>query len=431
MASEEREHKAISYFASGAGDSTVKIWKVDEVPSEDVKRSDKEAPGYVLAHTLTKHQEKVTCAAFDNNKELLATGSADKSVLLWKSETGALHAAMEDLKEGPLCVAFDTTGAMLAVGGWDHTIQLRKTECGAVIATLRGHTSAVTAVAFSPNGQTMASASRDGTVRLWNVRVGEVAAQPVALLERHSGVVTCVAFSHDGCLLATGGHDTRVLVWETAALTGVATRVPQASVSSPGGAGSTSPTNPSSVASCHSLIEHTEYVLAVAFPSAQGRVLASGSADRRILLWSTENFELITSCTGHTGPVNAVAFSSDATLLVSGARDRTIKVWSVGAREVDGAELWSSECVTTLESKPDGHSMNIECIAVAAEPLIEGLPAPEEEEEQDQPPPQEQQQEAVAVLSAEAGAESVHEAEHEEDAELRAEMNAAAAEAEA
>jgi len=390
----EDNRQSVTMFASGAGDSTVKIWKVDDSQADEqqLKRGEKEGPEFQLAHTLTGHSEKVTCLSFDHTKEFLASGSADKSVLIWKAATGSLHATMDDLKESPLCLSFDPSGEMLAVGGWDNMIQLRKVECGSVISTLKGHTHAVTALAFSPDGATMASASRDGTVRLWKVGLNEISSEPAALLERHSGVVTCISFSHDGSLLASGGHDTRVLVWETAALSGMQPR----DANSSSGIGSSLP-------NCHSLTKHTEYVLAVAFPCGQGRVLASASADKRIVLWSTETYEDITTCVGHTGPVNSISFSSDSSLLVSGSRDRTLRVWAIASREVDGAELWSSEPVALIEPKPDGHSMNIEAVAVAMEEL-----------------PQDDVQEAV-------GDEDEEDFEGAE-VEAQAEVNAAAAE---
>jgi len=413
--------KSISMFASGAGDSVVKVWKVDESTGDDtMKRSDKDSPGYVLAHTLTAHHEKVTCVAFDPVGGLLASGSADKSVLLWKPDEGSLHATMEDLREGPLCLAFDTTGEMLAIGGWDQMIQLRKVEDGSVLASLKGHTSAVTSLAFAPNGSTLASSSRDGTVRLWSVAPGNLSPDTIALLERHSGVVTCVAFSFDGALVASGGHDTRVMVWETAALTGGVRPTANANTDSLAGAPS------SSLASCHTLIEngHTEYVLDLAFPQRKGRILASASADKRILLWSMELFELLWCCEGHTGPVNSLQFSSDGSILVSGSRDRTIRTWAIASREVDGAELWSGECTATLEPKPDGHSMNIECVAVVAvdmeEPVEEEVGMTEEELE-----------ELEAAMAAEedaAGAEAPAGEEGEEGAEAAAEEVAPPAE---
>jgi len=168
------------------------------------------------------------------------------------------------------------------------------------------------------------------------------------------------------------------MVWETAHLTGGVRPVANVNPDSLAGA-------PSSLASCHTLIEngHTEYVLDLAFPQRKGRILASASADKRILLWSMETFELLWACEGHMGPVNSIQFSSDGTILVSGSRDRTIRTWCIASREVDGTELWSGEETAVLEPKPDGHSMNIECVAVVAvaiEEPVEEEPGMTEEE---------------------------------------------------
>merc|ERR1712166_793037 len=158
-----------------------------------------------------------------------------------------------------------------------------------------------------------------------------------------------------------------VMVWETSHLTGGVRQVANANPDSLAGA-------PSSLAQVQILIEggHTEYVLDLAFPQHKGRILASASADKRILLWSMETYELLWAMEGHTGPVNSIQFSSDGTILT----------WAIASREVDGAELWSGEETACLEPKPDGHSMNIECVAVVAvaieEPVEEDAEAPAE-----------------------------------------------------
>src|SRR5205085_9903899 len=65
------------------GDSDIKVWEL--VPA------DKGYKGKEL-HTLKGHQAGVTCVAFGPGGVRLASGSADKNVMIWDLETGkAIH----------------------------------------------------------------------------------------------------------------------------------------------------------------------------------------------------------------------------------------------------------------------------------------------------------------------------------------------------
>ena len=57
-------------------------------------------------------------------------------------------------------------------------------------------------------------------------------------------------------------------------------------------------------------------------------MLASGSSDNTIKLWSTQSDGDMQTLSGHTGIVYAVAFSPDGKLLASASNDKTIKLWS-------------------------------------------------------------------------------------------------------
>jgi hypothetical protein len=73
---------------------------------------------------------------------------------------------------------------------------------------------------------------------------------------------------------------------------------------------------------------HMDSVLSVAF-SPDGKILASGSADRTIKLWDVATGKELRTLSGHTSYVLSVAFSPDGKILASGSGDRTINLWDV------------------------------------------------------------------------------------------------------
>ncbi|MFN3422895.1 MAG: WD40 repeat domain-containing protein, partial [Armatimonadota bacterium] len=106
-------------------------------------------------------------------------------------------------------VSFSPDGQILASGSYDDTVKLWRVSDGRLLRTLVGHTSGVSSVSFSPDGQILASGSYDKTVKLWRVSDGRL----LRTLVGHTDRVWSVSFSPDGQILASGGGDKTIKLW--------------------------------------------------------------------------------------------------------------------------------------------------------------------------------------------------------------------------
>ncbi len=81
---------------------------------------------------------------------------------------------------------------------------------------------------------------------------------------------------------------------------------------------------------CIDLLGHGQQINALAF-SHDGKILVSGSDDRRIILWDASTGRKLKELIGHTGAITSVDFSPNDTTIVSAGIDGTIRLWDVEA----------------------------------------------------------------------------------------------------
>ncbi|CAE6441560.1 unnamed protein product [Rhizoctonia solani] len=74
---------------------------------------------------------------------------------------------------------------------------------------------------------------------------------------------------------------------------------------------------------------HIDEVLALAI-SFDGRYLASGGRDRRILVWDVKEDKFVKAFEGHKDAITALAFRKNSLQLYSASLDRTIKLFDLG-----------------------------------------------------------------------------------------------------
>ena len=276
------------------------------------------------------HKKEVRSLAFSPNDTILASASADGTIMLhswdgqtWKSAPKSLGKDMKPVNS----VAFSPakTTSILVSGGEDGLV-FWDVASGERLAAPLEDGKAVNSVAFSPDGTTLASGRQDGTIVLWNTATR----QPLGLqLDMHTDSVLAVAFSPNGKILASGGQDTAVIFWDVA--TGQVLDVP--------------------------FREHMGAVTSVAF-SPDGKTLASGGADKSIILWDVATPEPIGSLvTEDENATNAMAFSRDGLLVSAGTLgvtswDVEIKSLRRKADVVAGRNLTPKEWKRFLGDRP-------------------------------------------------------------------------------
>jgi serine/threonine protein kinase len=163
------------------------------------------------AHIIDAHENAVQAVAFAQTPRgpLLVTGSADKTVRLWKGDTYELTRNYSGHRDFVTTLSIAPDGRSFASAGLDGNIRIWSTQSRSTKQRLYGHKGRVGGLAFSPSGGLLASAGEDGKVRLWDLRKGRTA----RVLPGSSSRQTAVAFSPDGQRIAAAGEDGTVRFW--------------------------------------------------------------------------------------------------------------------------------------------------------------------------------------------------------------------------
>lgn len=271
-----------------------------------------------LAHSVfTEAFGRIYALAINATDQVLAAGDTQGKIRLWSLPAGQSAGELVAHTNAVMSVAFHPDGALIASGSLDRTVRLWDWQTGRLIKLFAEHGSGVYAVAFSPDGAWLASAGQDCCVRLWDVKSGHL----LAVMQQHTHTVCALAFHPSGDMLASGSIDQSILLWKLTPLRHAAVQEdrPQAEILS------------GEILQAGRLQGHSHQVLCLAY-SPNGALLASGSADSTIQLWTTTEYRNVATLRGHSHWVRSLVFSPDSSRLYSGSADCTIRIWDIERR---------------------------------------------------------------------------------------------------
>jgi WD40 repeat protein len=186
-------HPGGRLLAAGSVEGPVRLW---------------DAPTRSEAGLLTGHTRTCSVVAFRPDGVQLASAGSDGTVRLWDVATRQPTAV---LTAPPLyCLAYSADGRLLAAGSTNRSVTVWRVETPEQVGQvpLGG---AVCGVAFSPDGTRLACACADNTIRLLDVAT----LREVTELRGHGAYVHAVQFSPDGTRLASASGDHTVRIWDT------------------------------------------------------------------------------------------------------------------------------------------------------------------------------------------------------------------------
>ncbi|KAM6153089.1 apoptotic protease-activating factor 1 isoform 3-T3 [Erethizon dorsatum] len=214
---------------------------------------------------IKAHEDEVLCCAFSTDDRFIATCSVDKIVKIWNSVTGELVRTYDEHSEQVNCCCFtnNSQNLLLATASNDFFLKLWDLNQKQCRNTMFGHINSVNHCRFSPDDELLASCSADGTLKLWDVRsanerksinVKQFFLNPEDPQEDMEVLVKCCSWSADGA-----------------------------------------------------------------------RVMAA--AKNKIFLWNTDSCVKVADCRGHLSWVHGVMFSPDGSSFLTSSDDQTIRVW--------------------------------------------------------------------------------------------------------
>ncbi len=116
------------------------------------------------------HDEHVTALAFSPDGEILASGSADKTVVFWDLETSEVKWTFGNQWDAVTRIVFDQEGSAVLSASKDTKFRSVRLPGAKSSGVYQGHLGAVNGVAYGPPQwpDTILTAGSDGTVRMWD-----------------------------------------------------------------------------------------------------------------------------------------------------------------------------------------------------------------------------------------------------------------------
>ena len=164
---------------------------------------------------LQGHADATYCASASADGKWIASGSYDKSIIVWDRATGKPARTLQGHNGAIYDLDFDATSSLIATASADQTVKLWSIA-GERLDTLGQPQGEVLSVRFSPNGNHLFAAGVDRQIRKWQVVSRKEPAINPLLVARfaHEDDVLQIEFMSGDRLISTS-VDRTIKLWDT------------------------------------------------------------------------------------------------------------------------------------------------------------------------------------------------------------------------
>ena len=277
-----------------------------------------------LVSFLHGHQSAIQALAFSADGSRVAVGDYNSRVVIWDVHTHRpIRAYPKFFTNAVRAIAFSPDGKYIAASSVDGSVVMDSvdTDIPRRLPAIPGKKGDVWSVAFSRDSALLASADTEGRIILWDVATRNLLPSPPEPIGKQ---LRSVAFSASGTFLATGDPDGFVTVWQRQEAGWVQSDYFTATS-----------------ANDEDKKLRGSRITCVAFHPEDDTLLASGSRDWTVNVRNIAAKRNVAQGT-HLGSLNSLAFSPDGTMIVSGAQDASLRLWTVPKETAPSAPALSS-----------------------------------------------------------------------------------------
>ncbi|PAV85596.1 hypothetical protein WR25_24970 [Diploscapter pachys] len=337
----EKKWTSVLRLQKKVNDLEAKLSDADKEISHGAPTRDKRQPAEWIPrpperYALTGHRAPVNRVVFHPVWSVFASCSEDATIKVWDFESGEFERSLKGHTDAVQDIAFDKTGKMLVSCSADMTIKVWEFgstyEC---MKTLKGHDHNISSVCFLPTGDAILSASRDFTIKMWEIQSGYC----VHTFRGHTEWVRMVRVAPDGVLFASCGIDQSIIVWS------LASKQPKVTLR-----------DHEHVVECIEWAPESALnnIRNEAGQKANGdmsltHVIVSGSRDKTIKMWDAHSGALLFTLLGHDNWVRGLRFHPRGKYLLSVCDDKTLKIWEISQRRCYKTVEAHQQFVTSLD----------------------------------------------------------------------------------